>query len=304
MDDPKVKTGSVIRTWRNGGKVSAELVRYANDDGSLIEVLEFPALRETGIVRHLFTTRVGGVSTDYLTSMNLGWDRGDDNANVAENFRRSLGVIGAAGDMCVCTKQTHTTNIREAVKADAGKGVTVPRDYTDIDGLVTDEPGLVIAAFGADCVPIYFVDPVRRAIGISHSGWKGTVNRMGAVTVRELTEKYGTDPADLVCVIGPSICRDCYEVSDDVASRFRQEFSGHVGEIMDKEEGTEGLTGGPRYLLDLWATNRIILIEAGVKPENITISGVCTCCERELLFSHRATKGVRGNNGGYLMLEP
>ena len=324
FDNTKEQQGTVIRTWTyvsraaadgfagsacgngesTGPGPTAELVRYTNDDGSPIEVLEFPALRKTGFVRHLFTTRAGGISEGYLGTMNLGWDRGDLDENVAENFRRSLAVIGSSGECCVCTKQTHTTNIRVATEKDAGKGVTAPRDYTDIDGLVTDVPGLVIAAFGADCVPMYLADPVRKAIGVSHSGWKGTVSRMGACAVRKMTETFGTDPADLICVIGPSICRDCYEVSDDVAGRFRDEFPDHVAEIMEVEKGTEDLPGGPKYLLDLWETNRIILTEAGVKPENITISGVCTCCEPDLLFSHRATHGVRGNNGAYLMIRP
>ncbi len=294
---------------------NTEIRELFNMDGSRIRVLEFPALKDCGGLRagssvgsgfgtehnsgngivHLFSTREGGVSNGIFRSMNLGFDVGDEWENVEENFRRLAAAAGITPDRIAATDQTHTTNIRVVTAEDAGKGVTHDRDYTDIDGLVTNVPGIALAVFGSDCVPLFFVDPVNKAIGASHSGWRGTVARMGSVTVEKMQTVYGTDPADLICVIGPSICRDCYEVSEDVADEFKREFCGHEEEIMSEK-------GGGKYLLDLWESNRIVLEEAGVLPKNITISGVCTSCCRELLFSHRATKGKRGNNCGLIML--
>ena len=260
-----------------------------------LPVLAAPQLDELGCVRHFFTTRQGGVSKGHLASLNLSFSRGDDPENVRENFARVSEAIGEPPEHFVFTDQTHTANVRVVTEADAGKGLVRPRDYTAVDGLVTDIPGLVLCAFIADCVPVMFVDPVRRCIGLSHSGWRGTAGRIGAETVRILHEQYGTDPADLYCAVGPSICQDCYEVSKDVADIFAAEFAGHEDEILiDKGNG--------KYRLDLWASNRIVLLEAGIPDGHITVTDICTCCNPDLLFSHRASKGMRGNLGAFITL--
>ena len=157
-------------------------------------------------------------------------------------------------------------------------------------------PGVVLTTFYADCVPLYFVDPVRKAIGLSHSGWRGTVGRIGQITVEKMTQEYGTRPEDLTVAIGPSICRSCYEVSEDVIEQFRQNFSEGLWEkLYDiKENG--------KYQLDLWEANRQILLEAGVSQERILTPGLCTCCNPSFLFSHRASKGQRGNLAAFLEL--
>lgn len=195
----------------------------------------------------------------------------------------------------VFTDQTHTTNVRRVTAEDAGKGIVKERDYTDIDGLITNEPGLVLSTFYADCVPLYFVDPVHRAIGMSHSGWKGTVGKMGEATITAMKREFGTEAKDLVCAIGPSICQDCYEVSEDVADAFKEAFPGHADEILlDKKNS--------KYQLDLWRANEIVLTEAGVLKEKIAVTNICTCCNPDLLFSHRASHGKRGNLGAFIYL--
>ena len=179
---------------------------------------------------------------------------------------------------------------------DAGNGLTREREFHDTDGLITDVPGLVLSTFYADCVPLYFVDPVHCAIGLSHSGWRGTVNRMGKATIEAMRREYGSRPEELRCAIGPSICQDCYEVSGDVAMEFEQTFAGHEREIiLAKENG--------KYQLDLWKANEIVLLDAGVLPEHIEITDICTCCNPDLLFSHRASHGKRGNLGAFLCLK-
>lgn len=264
--------------------------------GTTLPMLHFSGLDKTGIVSCGFSTRLGGVSTGIWQSLNLSFSRDDDPEAVRENFRRTAEEIGFPEDRFVFTDQTHTVNVRAVDESDAGKGLTRPRDYTDVDGLVTDVPGLVLSVFVADCVPIAFVDPVRKAIGLAHSGWRGTVGRIGRETIRQMTERFQTRPEDLVCAIGPSICQDCYEVSEDVADAFAAEFAGHESEILISK-------GGGKYQLDLWASNRIVLTEAGVRQENIDVTGICTCCNSELLFSHRASQGKRGNLGVFLALK-
>lgn len=256
-----------------------------------MEYLTFPLLEETGVVSHLFSTRMGGVSTGEFTSLNLSFTRGDAEASVLENYRRVAGVLGCEIDDITASHQTHTTNIRFISGNDRGKGVTKPRDYEDIDGLITNQPGIALATFYADCVPLYFVDPVHKAIGLAHSGWRGTAARMGACMVQRMREEFGTKPEDLYAAIGPSICVDCYEVSEDVA----EYFMALPGVVQD------GRCPG-KYQLDLWKANRLILEQAGIPTAQIAVTDICTCCNSDYLFSHRATGGKRGNLGAFLML--
>ena len=148
-----------------------------------VPLLTSPALSETGLVRHGFSTRMGGVSRGPYASMNLSFTRGDDPEAVRENYRRAAAALGVEMESMTLAWQTHTANVRRIRREDRGKGVVRERDYRDVDGLVTDEPGITLVTFYADCVPLYFLDPVRRAIGLSHSGWRGTAARMGGATL-------------------------------------------------------------------------------------------------------------------------
>ena len=260
-----------------------------------VPLLYFPILENTGIVEHCFTTRAGGVSEGIFDSLNLSFTRGDDESAVMENYDRLAAAMHTRKEQFVCTDQTHTTNVIRVGKEDCGYGVIRQKPYTDVDGLVTDEPGVVLSTFFADCVPLYFVDTVNRAIGLSHSGWRGTVGRMGQRTLEKMATEFGTNPKDIVAAVGPSICQECYEVSEDVAEEFIKEFSGHADEILINK-------GNGKYQLDLWKTNEIVLIEAGVKKENIAVTNICTCCNPDELFSHRASKGKRGNLGAFMYI--
>lgn len=189
-----------------------------------VEYLEFSPLKETEAVLHGFTTRLGGVSRGVCSSMNLSFTRGDRQEDVRENYRRIARAVGFSVESIVCSDQTHTTNVRRVGRNDCGSGIEKPRSYQDVDGLITDESGVTLATFYADCVPLYLVDPVRRAIGLSHSGWRGTVGKIGKVTVEVMEREFGCRPENILTVIGPSICMDCYEVSGDVAGEFLQAY--------------------------------------------------------------------------------
>ena len=266
------------------------------EPGIQVPLLHFPLLEKCSFITHAFTTRMGGVSTGDCTSMNLSFTRGDDEAAVRENYRRIAAALGTDAKQFVCSDQTHTTNVRRVTKADAGKGVVIPKDYTDVDGLITNEPGIVLSTFYADCVPLYFVDPVHRAIGLSHSGWRGTVNKMGQVTIEAMKREFGSRAADLYCAIGPSICQDCYEISRDVAEKFMKAFPEHVNDILlQKSE--------EKFQLDLWKANEIVMLESGILPEHLAVTNICTCCNPTELFSHRASKGKRGNLAAFLMIK-
>ena len=243
---------------------------------------------------HAFSTRLGGVSEGIYSSMNLSFTRGDKDEAVRENYRRLADAVGFKMEDIVTSDQTHTANVRLVTEEDRGNGITKPRPYTDVDGMITNVPGLVLATFYADCVPLYFIDPVHRAIGLSHSGWRGTVAKIGEVTVRRMQEEFGSDPSEIYGAVGPSICQDCYEVSEDVIEQFRAAFPEDKWDALfyGKPDG--------KYQLDLWQANHQIMLGAGLKEEHISMPNLCTCCNPEFLFSHRASHGRRGNLGAFL----
>ena len=245
--------------WIKASKTNELEIKETNG----IVYLTFPALERTGLVKHGFSTRLGGVSEGKFATLNFTFTRGDNPEHVMENYRRMAAVLDVEVDRMVLSHQTHTTNVRRVTAADMGKGIVKERDYQDVDGLITDLPGITLVTFYADCVPLYFVDPVHKAIGLSHSGWRGTVNRMGRVTLDAMKHSFGTDPADVIAAIGPSICVNCYEVGADTAEEFKKSFSKDQWDLI-LSKGCED-----KYQLNLWKANELILKEAGVKPENI-----------------------------------
>lgn len=259
--------------------------------------LTYPLFEKMGTVKHGFSTRVGGVSTGVWESMNLSFSRGDEKGAVRENFRRMMSVLDVKEEDLVFSAQTHTSNIRKVSREDRGKGLLRPVDYQDVDGLVTDEKGVCLATFYADCVPLFFVDPVRGAIGLCHSGWRGTVEKIGKKTVERMTKEYGCRPEDIRAAVGPSICQDCYEVSQDVIEKFKENYDIRYWKELfyEKQNG--------KYQLNLWKAQEIVFYEAGIKKENSAVTNLCTCCNPQMLFSHRASYGRRGNLGAFLALK-
>lgn len=280
-----------------------------------LEYLSFPGLSKIEGIRHLFSTRLGGISEGIFSSMNLSFTRGDEEMAVLENYCRIAKVMESDVSQFVCSDQTHTTNVRVVTRQDAGKGVIRDRDYSDVDGLITNERGLVLATFYADCVPLYFVDPVKKVIGLSHSGWRGTVAGMGRVTVEKMSEVYGCNPKDIHAAIGPSICQSCYEVSREVADAYldglkqqkkndnvlsEQEMKAQFDVVFMQKN--ERQVNEKKYQMNLWKANELVMRAAGIRPENIEVTDICTAHNKEYLFSHRASNGKRGNLGAFLML--
>ena len=217
-------------------------------------------------------------------------------SNVTENFRLFADACGFRAEDIVCSDQTHTTNVLRVGRQDRGSGITRPLDWLDVDGFITNEPGVVLSTFYADCVPLYFADPKHRAIGLSHSGWKGTSMRMGRVTVEAMQREFDSDPRDILAAIGPSISGTHYEVSWDVAKHFDPEFR-------PLEYPERGLPAEEeKYMLDLWGVNKKILMDAGIPEENIHLPNLCTYENADILFSHRASHGKRGNLGAFISI--
>lgn len=302
---------------RRKGQANTCVIQEKNINGAQVTYITFDKLEQTGIVRQAFSTRLGGVSGREFATMNLSFTRGDDAEAVAENYRRIAAVLACRPEDITASHQTHTVNVRRVTAADKGKGVTKERDYEGVDGLITNEPDIALACFFADCVPLYFVDVRHHAIGLSHSGWRGTVNRMGQATLDAMKREFGTRPEEVQTVIGPSICQDCYEVSEEVAKAFADAFYPDDSlaeaylrhfkqEISHNEIQNCLLEPKPdsKYQLNLWYANYRVLREAGVPDAQIAITDICTCCNPDFLFSHRASHGKRGNLGAFLKLLP
>ncbi len=254
----------------------------------------FPSFEKIPFVRHGFSTRMGGVSEGVFASMNLSFTRGDREEAVRENFARFCRAIGVDEHHVVISAQEHHTVVREIVAEDIGRGITRERGYTDVDGLMTNVPGVVLCTQYADCVPLFFVDPVKRVVATSHSGWKGTVAMIGAVTVRRMQEVYGCEPADILAGIGPSIGPCCFEVDSPVYDAFSALPFLDASVLHDDGNG--------KFHIDLWETNRRILLEAGLKAEHITVTDLCTKCHSDTFWSHRVTGWDRGSLAAFISI--
>lgn len=259
-----------------------------------VTFLTFPSLEKHG-VKHAFSTRLGGVSSGIFSTMNLSFSRGDNESDVMENYRRLCGVIGTDYTKCVLSKQTHTTNIRIVTEEDAGKGIVKERDYDDVDGLITNVPGLTLVTQFADCVGLLFYDPQKKVIATSHAGWRGTVGEIGKKTVELMHEHFGCEPSDICAGIAPSIGKCCFEVDLSVAEEFNNMKSIDKAQIITDD-------GNGKFHIDLWLTNYLTLLSAGLRQENISVTDLCTKCYPDVFFSHRATAGKRGNLAALICL--
>ena len=274
------------------------LVEYAISTG-ILPMVESPLFqRETGL-QHGFSTRKGGVSKEHLASLNLSFSVEDAKENVLENFRRIGERFGKTPEDFVLSKQSHETKVLKVGTKDRGKGITKDRDYEGIDALITDEKGIILSCFSADCVPILFYDPIHKAVGACHSGWRGTKGKILQNVVEEMRQHFSSKPAEILVAIGPSICKEQYVVSEDLALSFLEDYP-DLGE--DSSSPIQRISKD-KFQLDLWDLNSRIALDCGIKEEHISISGYCTMENPELFFSHRYSQGKRGLQGAFICLQ-
>ncbi len=252
--------------------------------------------RASGLVDCAFSTRAGGVSKAPYSSLNLSLAVGDDPQNVMENRRLFAAALKRDPVRIVVPDQVHSANVVRVTESHAGRGAL---DHStaipETDALVTNVPQLPLALHFADCVSVFFLDPVHRAVGLAHAGWRGTVDNIVAATVETMVREFGTDPSALLAAIGPSIERHCYEVGDDVVGRFARLF--------DNEERVLSPCSPNKWRIDLRAANTILLQRAGLDYSNIAISERCTSCNSSEFFSYRRD-GETGRMSGWISLRP
>lgn len=261
-----------------------------------VKYYTIPAFTVTGLVKHGFSTRIGGNSEKPFNTLNLGFHTGDNVELVKENRKRFSQAIGISLDNIVAAGQVHGDKIYQAGIEDRGKGALDQETVIkDTDALITNKPGVALIAFYADCVPIMYLDPVQKVIAIAHAGWKGTILKIGRKTVGKMQEIYNCLPENILAAICPSIGPCHYEVDTSVINQVKNSFKqwDKILKIKDKNKAQ----------LDLWEANRLQLMEEGVPEENITVAEICTYCHPELLYSYRYSNGRTGRLAGLIMLK-
>lgn len=268
--------------------------RLVDKDG--FQYYTFPGIEGTNQVICAFTTRLGGNSREPYDSLNMAYHVGDEIEKVRENRRRFLASLGIEADKVVAADQVHGDVIKEVTATEMGRGAmeydtTIPAT----DALMTNVPHIPLLTCYADCVPLFFFDPVKKVVALAHAGWKGTVLHIGRQTVERMVNSYGCLPADLRAAIAPSIGPCCYEVDEKVMDRMRASFP-YWMELTESK-------GPGKWKLNLWEANRRQLLDSGLKEENIAVAGECTNCNSDRLFSYRAAGGKTGRMAAIIMLK-
>lgn len=257
------------------------------------QFLTFPQLEKYEELKHLFTTRHGGVSEGCCGSWNFGAKSLDTVENIRRNYEILAEVLGTDVEHMVTSAQTHTANIRIVTAEDGGMGIMPNPSFSDVDGLLTNERNLAIITGHADCNAVFFFDPVKQVIGLAHSGWKGTLGGISEKMVKLMEATYGCRPKDILAGIGPSLCQDCFEVDQDVADMFFEK-----NPVYRKFAYTKGI----KSYIDLKQIIKHDLTGAGLGQENLFDMELCTREDTETFFSHRGQQGKRGIMAAVMML--
>lgn len=254
-----------------------------------VPYLSIPAFQDMRFIVAAVSTRIGGVSQNPYYSLNLGYHVGDAHESVAENRRRFCSKLAIEVGSLVISQQIHgntTTVINDSHK---GHGAYGHEDaISSTDGIITESRGVALAVLTADCVPVMVVDPLRKAIGIAHAGWRGALSMIAAKTVLKMRDTFGTEPADCLVALGPSIGLCCYKAGEDVISQFQRVFGPAICVAKDR--------------LDLQLAVQLQLAGVGVEKSNISSSRLCTTCNRDLFYSYRAEGGRTGRMMSVIML--
>ena len=251
--------------------------------------LTFKDWEKYDFINHCFSTRFGGVSKNEFSSMNFRLFGEETPENIEENYKIFCKALGYDRSRLVRSRQVHGDKIKVVKKEDVYSGNL---EFFGVDGFVTNVPSVVLKTSHADCCPVYMFDATKKAVGLAHAGWRGTVARISEKLALKFIECYGSEKSDLMCALGVSIGKCYFEVDEDVKKEFENLALGMQFEC--NENG--------KFNIDMKETNKRILVNFGIPPQNIIKSDICSCCNKELLFSHRATHGKRGNNAAFISI--
>lgn len=249
-------------------------------------------LESAGAVVAAVSSRRGGVSEGYFSSLNMSFSSGDDAARIRTNRKRFWDALGLLPEQCVCCSQVHGTTVVTVTEKDSGRGAMDKESaLPDCDCLITDVPGLVLTMNFADCTPIWLYDPVRQAVALVHGGWRSAAQNIGAAALSAMKEAYGTEAKDVYAALGPTIRSCSFEVGKDVLTAFQRVLSGEelAMVVQEKERGV--------YFFNLPAAHKRLLLHAGILSRHFEDIHICTYCHDDLFFSHRKAS-QEGNPAG------
>ncbi len=267
-------------------------VGYVYSEPQGVGIVQNPQMLNCNNIIHCFSTRIGGISASPYDSMDLSFLRHDSIENVRENYRIFGRAMGVDIERSVVVNYCHGDGIVYVTEDMGGCGLMKQNSLPSCDALITDIPNIPLITIHADCTNFMIYDSIHNAVGTCHAGWKGTLLRIGKKTVEAMTEKFGTDPHDCIVGIGPNICADCFEVDKPVADQFISKFD--IPAVRKKND--------VKYLVDMTMCSVFQFLEAGVLPENITISGECTFSDSKRYFSYRRDGKNAGSMAGLIML--
>lgn len=256
--------------------------------------LTFKGFEKYSYITHAFSTRIGGVSKNEFKSMNLSFSRGDSEECVTENYKLFCKALNFDINKLVRGNQVHGTNIVKITEKILNKKNFNELVFDSCDGFVTNVPGAVLTTFHADCPAVFMIDTKNKAIGLAHAGWRGTVAKISQKLLSTLIDEYGSSENDIVCAVGPGIGKCCFEFSKTALREFDKLNIDNFYINSDKN--------AEKIYIDILEVNKKLLLKSGIKEENIFVSDVCSNCNKDLLFSHRATKGHRGNNAAFMSI--
>jgi len=264
--------------WRNMAYIDGIHHGFVKCEENGVVFFKIEAIEKLGLYNHGFSSRIGGVSTGSCASLNLSRTRGDQSL-VDINYGLFADAVKIDKSIMTACHYEHGNKVITAGAREAGAGVNRENDLPFCDGVVVKDKSAAALTLHADCTPLFFADKKGRAAGVAHAGWKGT---LGAIS-ESMIDELGVPAEDIICAVGPSIRACCFEVQSDVSSLFTAKYG----------EGVLSVREGRQYI-DLLAVTLMQLEGKGIPPENVTVSDMCTYCERELFYSHRRDKGDTG----------
>lgn len=267
-------------------------------EGNNLKYLLIPEWAERGVTA-TFSSRSGGLSTGVYSSLNLGLHVDDASELVVANRRLFLDELGIPFRNCVIAEQVHGDSIKLITNQDKGKGMeTIHTAIPATDGMITNESGIALMAFFADCVPIYFFHPDIRIVGIAHAGWKGTVKNIAGKMAAKISS-FGGHPSRCLAAIGPCIGKCCYEVDEKVGRLFLENVP-NANEFINQIKNSTYEKN--KYKLDLAAANKELLLAEGLSVSNILEAGICNSCRENDFYSYRRDSGMTGRMAGVISL--
>lgn len=257
-----------------------------------VEYLESTALSKWDFIVHAFCTRWNGVSEGHCASLNVSVREGDRSSSVRRNWEIIATAFNLRAEQFFVVNQVHGNGVLVVDHTNIG---TLKQQPHQVDAIITDLPGLAIGIKTADCVPVFVADIAKRIIGVVHAGWRGTALNIAAKTVKTFTETFSSRPQDMIAAIGPAIGPCCYEVDEDVFNAVTMNGNWESAFTPCGEEG--------KWMLNLSSVNACQMIQAGIPPDNILSSDVCTSCRKDRFFSHRGEEGKTGRQANFIMLK-